>query len=126
MKIQTVSEELGVQNVLEGTVQRIGNRLRINVQLIDAIKGRHLWSEKYDREMKDLFAVQDNISKEVLTALRVELVEGEQARVWARGTNNLDAYLKYLQAYEHFKSFTKPQRCKRRRASESRRLRVKS
>jgi len=106
VKIQTVSEELGVQNVLEGTVQRIGNQLRINAQLIDAVKGRHLWSEKYDREMKDLFSVQDNISKEVLTALRVKLVEGEQARVWARGTNNLDAYLKFLQAYEHFKSFS--------------------
>jgi adenylate cyclase len=107
VKIQTVSEELGVQNVLEGTVQRDGNRLRINAQLIDAIKGRHLWSERYDREMQDLFAVQDNISKEVLTALRVKLVEGEQARVWARGTNNLDAYLKFLQAYDHFKSFNK-------------------
>jgi len=107
VKIQTVSEELGVQNVLEGTVQRIGNQLRINAQLIDAIKGRHLWSEKYDREMQDLFSIQDNISKEVLTALRVKLLEGEQARVWARGTNNLDAYLKFLQAYEHFKSFNK-------------------
>ena len=107
VKIQTVSEELGVQNVLEGTVQRIGNKLRINAQLIDAIKGRHLWSEKYDREIKDLFLVQDNISKEVLTALRIKLVEGEQARVWARGTNNLDAYLKFLQAYDQFKSFNK-------------------
>jgi len=107
VKIQTVSEELGVQNVLEGTVQRIGNRLRINAQLIDAIKGRHLWSEKYDREMQDLFSVQDNISKEVLTALRVKLVEGEQARVWAKGTSNLDAFIKFLQTYEHFRSFTK-------------------
>jgi adenylate cyclase len=107
VKIQTVSEELGVQYVLEGTVQGIGERLRINAQLIDAIKGRHLWSEKYDRDMKDLFAVQDNISKEVLTALRVKLVEGEQGRVWARGTNNLDAYLKFLQAYDVFKSFNK-------------------
>jgi adenylate cyclase len=107
VKIQAVSEELGVQNVLEGTVQKVENQVRITAQLIDAIKGRHLWSEKYDREMKDLFSVQDNISKEVLTALRVKLVEGEQARVWARGTNNLDAYLKFLQAYEYFKSFSK-------------------
>ncbi len=107
VKIQTVGEELGVQNVLEGTVQRSENRLRVNVQLIDAITGRHLWSEKYDREMGDIFSVQDNISKEVLTALRVKLVEGEQARVWAKGTNNLDAYITYLRAYEHFRSFTK-------------------
>lgn len=107
VKIQTVSEELGVQNVLEGTVQRIGNRLRVNAQLIDAITGRHLWSEKYDRDMEDIFSVQDNISKEVLTALQVKLVEGEQARVWPKGTSNLDAYIKFLQAYEHFRSFTK-------------------
>jgi adenylate cyclase len=107
VKIQTVSEELGVRYVLEGTVQRIGNRLRVNAQLIDAITGRHLWSEKYDREMKDLFSVQDDISKEVLTSLQVKLVEGEQARVWARGTNNLDAYIKFLQAYYYFRSFSK-------------------
>jgi len=107
VKVQTVSEELGVQNILEGTVQRIGNQLRINAQLIDALKGWHLWSEKYDRKMEDLFSVQDNISKEVLTALQVKLVEGEQARVWAKGTKNLDAYIKYLQAYDHFRSFNK-------------------
>jgi adenylate cyclase len=107
VKIQTVSEELGVQNILEGTVQRDGNRLRISSQLIDAITGRHLWSEKYDRNMGDIFSVQDNISKEVLTALQVKLVEGEQARVWAKGTSNLDAFIKFLQAYEHFRSFTK-------------------
>jgi len=107
VKIQTVAEELGVQNILEGTVQRIGNRLRINAQLIDAIQGRHLWSEKYDREMQDLFSVQDNISKAVLTALRVKLMEGEQARVWAKGTTNIEAYLKFLKAYEYFKSFNK-------------------
>ena len=106
-KVQTVSEELGVRYVLEGTVQRSGNRLRVNAQLIDATTGRHLWSEKYDREMKDLFSLQDDISKEILTALRVKLLEGEQARVWARGTNNLDAYIKFLRAYDQFKSFNK-------------------
>jgi tetratricopeptide (TPR) repeat protein len=75
--------------------------------LIDATTGRHLWSEKYDREIRDLFSVQDDISKEILTALRVKLVEGEQAGVWARGTNNLEAYLKFLKAYDIFKSFNK-------------------
>ncbi len=107
VKVQTVSEELGVRNILEGTVQRAGNRLRVNAQLIDATTGRHLWSERYDREMKDVFSVQDNISKEILTALRVKLLEGEQARVWARGTDNLDSYLKFLKAYDQFKSFNK-------------------
>jgi adenylate cyclase len=107
VKVQQVSQELGVRNILEGTVQRMGNRLRIHAQLIDAITGGHLWSEKYDREMEDLFSVQDNISKEILTALRVKIVEGEQARVWAKSTSNIEAYLKFLQAYDTFKSFNK-------------------
>jgi adenylate cyclase len=107
VKVQTVSEELGVRNILEGTVQKAGNQLRVNAQLIDATTGRHLWSEKYDREVKDLFSVQDDISKQILTALRVSLVEGEQERVWAKGTNNIEAYLKFLKAYDTFKSFNK-------------------
>jgi adenylate cyclase len=107
LKVQTVGEELGVHNILEGTVQKAGNHLRVNVQLIDATTGRHLWSEKYDREVRDLFSVQDDISKQILTALRVSLVEGEQERVWARGTNNIEAYFKFLKAYDTFKSFNK-------------------
>ena len=66
-----------------------------------------MWSEKYEQDMEDIFLVQDKISKKVLTALQVKLVESEQARVWARGTDNIDAYIKYLQAYEHFRSFSK-------------------
>jgi len=107
VKIKTVSEQLGVQNILEGAVQRDGDKLRVNVQLIDALTGRHLWAEKYDQNIGDIFSVQDNISKEVLTALQVKLVESEQARVWAKGTTNLDAYLKFLQAKEHLRSFSK-------------------
>jgi len=100
VKVQQVSEELGVRYVLEGSVQKSGDRVRINAQLIDAIKGNHLWSETYDRELKDIFAVQDDITQKILTALQVQLTRGEQARVVARGTDNLKAYLKYLQAYE--------------------------
>jgi adenylate cyclase len=100
VKVQQVSEELGVRYVLEGSVQKSGEKLRINAQLIDAIKGHHLWSETYDRKLKDIFAVQDDITQKILTALQVQLTRGEQARVAARGTDNLKAYLKYLQAYE--------------------------
>ncbi len=100
VKVQQVSEELGVRYVLEGSVQKSEEKLRINAQLIDAIKGNHLWSETYDRELKDIFAVQDDITQKILTALQVQLTRGEQARVSARGTDNLKAYLKYLQAYE--------------------------
>jgi adenylate cyclase len=101
VKVQQVSEELGVRYVLEGSVQKSGSRLRVTAQLIDAIKGNHLWSEKYDRKLDDIFAVQDGVTKEIITALNVELTQGEQARLAAKGTDNLEAYLKVMQAREH-------------------------
>jgi adenylate cyclase len=100
VKVQQVSEDLGVRYVLEGSVQKSGSRYRFTVQLIDAIKGNHLWSEKYDRELKDLFVVQDEITKEIITALNVELTQGEQARTLSKGTDNLEAYMKAMQARE--------------------------
>jgi adenylate cyclase len=102
VKVQQVSEELGVRYVLEGSFQKSGNRVRITAQLIDAIKGHHLWSENYDRDLKDIFALQDDITKKILTALQVKLTHGEQARVWAKGTDNLEAFLKFLEAHEKF------------------------
>ena len=96
-KISQVSEELGVQYVLEGSVQRAGDRVRVTAQLIDALKGHHLWSESYDRSLKDLFDLQDEITMKILTELRVKITEGETARVQAKGTNNLQAYLKVLE-----------------------------
>jgi len=102
VKVQQVSEELSVRYVLEGSTQKIGNRLRITAQLIDATTGHHLWSEKYDRDIKDLFALQDDITLEIIRAMRVQLTEGEQAYVTGKGTENLDAYLKANQAHEQF------------------------
>jgi len=102
VKVQQVSEELGVRYVLEGSAQKIGNRVRITAQLIDATTGHHLWSEKYDRDMKDLFALQDEITLKIIRAMRVQLTEGEQASVTGKGTENLDAYLKANQAHEQF------------------------
>ena len=98
VKVQQVSRELGVRYVLEGSVQKAGDRLRVTAQLVDATTGNHIWSERYDRELKDIFALQDDISKNIITAMQVKLTEGEQARAAAKGTKNLDAYLKYLQA----------------------------
>ena len=72
-KISQVSEELGVQYVLEGSVQKAGDRVRVTAQLIDALKGHHLWSERYDRSMKDLFDLQDEITMKILTELRVTI-----------------------------------------------------
>jgi adenylate cyclase len=102
VKIRQISEDLGVRYVLEGSIQRSGNRLRVTSQLIDAITGNHLWSDRYDRDLKDIFALQDEITLKILVALQVELTHGEQAHIWAKGTKNLDAYLKLLQAREHY------------------------
>ena len=97
VNVQQVSRELGVKYVLEGSVRRSGNQLRMTAQLIDATTGSHLWAERYDRELKDIFATQDEITMKILTSLQVSLTEGEMARMQAKGTNNLDAYLLFLQ-----------------------------
>jgi adenylate cyclase len=118
VKIQQVSEELGVRYVLEGSVQKSGDKVRINAQLIDAIQGDHLWSETYDRVLKDIFAVQDDITQKILTALQVELTRGEQARAFAIGTDNLEAYLKYLQAHEKWIQMNKESNALARQLAE--------
>jgi TolB-like protein/class 3 adenylate cyclase len=106
VKVQQVSEELGVRYVLEGSVKRAGDKIRITAQLIDALSGHHLWAKQYDRNLDDIFAVQDEITKKIITAMQVKLTEGEQVRAAAKGTNNLEAYLKYLQANEYLQRST--------------------
>jgi adenylate cyclase len=105
VKIQQVAEELGVRYILEGSVRKSENKVRITAQLIDALKGTHLWAEKYDRDLKDIFAIQDSITREIITALQVELTEGEQARIWSRGTLNVKAQQKAFESLEHFRRF---------------------
>ena len=102
VKVQQVSEELGVKYVLEGSVRKAGDKIRITAQLIDAINGNHLWAKRYDRNLSDIFAVQDEITKKIITAMQVKLTEGEQVRTAAKGTNNLEAYLKCMQANEYW------------------------
>lgn len=101
VKVQQVAEELGVRYVIEGSVRKAGDTVRITAQLIDAISGKHLWAERYDRQLEDIFSVQDEITKKIITALQVKLTEGEQARIIAKGTDNLEAYLKTLQVISH-------------------------
>jgi adenylate cyclase len=96
-----VAEELGVRYVLEGGIRKAADKVRITGQLIDALTGHHLWAERYDRNLSDIFAVQDEITKKIITAMQVKLTEGEQARATAKGTNNLEAYLKCIQANEY-------------------------
>jgi adenylate cyclase len=98
VKVQQISRELGVKYVLEGSVRKADDRIRVTAQLVDAQNGNHLWADRYDRELKDLFTLQDDITMKVITALEVKLTEGEQARITGSGTDNLDAYLKVLQA----------------------------
>ena len=107
VKVQQVAEELGVQYVMEGSVQKSGDTLRVTAQLIDAINGHHIWSERYDRQLKEIFALQDDIAIKVINALQVKLTEGEQARLIIKDTENLEAYLKYVQAREIFFRVTK-------------------
>ncbi len=87
-----VSREQGVRYVLEGSVRKSEDRVRVTAQLIDTSTGFHAWGERYDREVKDIFAVQDDITKNVTVALQVALTEGEQARVFASGTDSLEAW----------------------------------
>jgi adenylate cyclase len=105
VKVRQVGEELGVRYVLEGSVRKAGDRVRITAQLIDAPTGHHLWAERYDRDLKDIFALQDEITMKILTALRVTLTEGEQARVYDRGTGNLDFFMKVLEGNSYFFRF---------------------
>jgi adenylate cyclase len=100
VKVKQVSEELGVRYVLEGSLQRSGDRVRIAAQLIDALTGNHLWAERYERDLKDLFAVQDEVTLKILKAMQVKLMEGEAAALIQQWTcsENLECYLKYLEA----------------------------
>jgi adenylate cyclase len=109
VKVKQVSEELGVQYVLEGSVQRSADRIRINAQLIDALTGRHIWAEKYERDLKDLFALQDEITMKILTATRVKLSEGELSSAYSKyykGKQGFDCYLKLMEAAKYAERYT--------------------
>ena len=102
LNIKQVAEKMGVRYVLHGSVRKSENRIRATVFLTDAIKGNNLWAERYDRDLKDTFALQDDITMNVLTALQVELTEGEKIRVLTKSTDNLDAYQKWMKGRDHF------------------------
>jgi adenylate cyclase len=107
-----------VRYVLEGSFRKAGNEVRITAQLIEAKTANHLWSRRYDRDLKDIFAIQDGITKKIVTALQVGLTAGEQARLWARGTDNLEAYLKYIEGRERMKRFNKEDNVLARRLAD--------
>jgi TolB-like protein/class 3 adenylate cyclase len=119
VKVQQVAEELGVRYVLEGSLQRSGDAVRITVQLIDALKGHHLWSESYDRELDDLFDLQDDIALKTTIALQVELTTGEEARMLSRTTENVRAWTLYQQALSNFFKFSKEGIARARRIAQT-------
>jgi adenylate cyclase len=96
VNIQDVAKDLGVRYVLEGSVRRSGNRLRITAQLIDAETGDHLWAERYDRETKDMFFVQDQVTHNVVSVLAVTLKASEAERLYRKHTENIEAYDLYI------------------------------
>lgn len=101
VNVTTVSEELGVRYVLEGSVQRSGEKVRINAQLIDGTTGRHLWAERFARDFEDLFTLQDEIVQTIVGTLAIEVDVAERNRVMRKGTENLEAYDYVLRGREY-------------------------
>ncbi len=104
--VRQIGRELGVGHILEGSVRKVDGQVRITAQLVDASSGNHLWAQRYDRPLTDVFAVQDEIRNEIVASLDVALVEGEQARHWRKGTTNLEAYELFLRSHEVKLRFT--------------------
>ena len=108
VKVQQVGKELGVKYVLEGSVQRAADRLRITAQLIDATTGYHIWAESYDRELTDIFALQDELTFQIISAMHVNITVGEQARLWkGAGTTNIAAYDKAMRGWDCYLRYSK-------------------
>jgi adenylate cyclase len=107
IKLQEVTRTLGVRYALQGSVRKVGNRVRITTQLTDGISGGHLWAERYDRDLLDIFAVQDEVTQEIVAALAISLTGSERRRLKHRGTDNLEAYEYYVRgrqrAWRHYR-----------------------
>ena len=118
VKVQQVSEELGVKYILEGSVLKSGDKVRITAQLINALTGGHMWSERYDRDLQDLFDLLDEITQAVMVALQMKLTHGEQARMWYRSTNNLEAWGYAVKGLDIFYHYSKEGNAKSRKLFE--------
>jgi len=118
VKSEQVRNELGVRYMLEGSVRKAGNRVRITAQLIDTNTGGHLWAERYDRELKDIFTLQDEITQQIVSALGVKFVEIEQKRALRKDTADLNAFDCNLQGWWYFHRFTREDNEQARRMFE--------
>ncbi len=102
-KISQVAEELGVRYVLEGSVRRAGDQIRINAQLIDATTGGHVWAERYDGLHKDIFALQDQVTRQIVAALKVNLTDEDEVPQVSKATDNVEAHDAFLRGWAHYK-----------------------
>jgi adenylate cyclase len=102
MDVKEVGQALDVSHVLEGSVRKVGDRVRITAQLIDAATGGHVWADRFDRDLTDIFAIQDEISKAIVAALRVKLLPAEKRAIETRGTSSVEAYNLYLMARQQW------------------------
>ncbi len=116
--VSEVSENLGVRYVVEGSVRRSDGKVRVTVQLIDAIKGYHLWAERFDREIKEIFTVQDEIALKILKTLHVKLQVGQTGSETGKGTKNLEVFLKSMEAREQVLRYTKEGNARARKLFE--------
>jgi TolB-like protein len=103
VQIRQIAEELGVRYVLEGSVRQAGGQVRINAQLIDATTGGHLWAERYDGKMENVFGLQDRITQKIVSALEVKLTAGEEKQIVRRETDNTEAYEAFLKGFAHYR-----------------------
>ena len=118
VKVQQVAEELGVRYVLEGSVQQSGDKIRITAQLIDALTGRHLWAERYERNYKEIFALQDEITLKILNEMQVKLTDGERIRSHIKKTQNLEAFEKLMEGITYLRAFNIESNATARRLAE--------
>src|SRR5437868_6438679 len=98
-KVREIGKTLGVSTVLEGSVQRVGNRVRVNVQLIDATTDEHIWANDYDRELTDVFAIQTDLAQKIASELQAKLSPTEKAQIENKPTQNSEAYLAFVRAH---------------------------
>jgi adenylate cyclase len=119
VKAQQVAEELGIQYVLEGSVQRSGDKVRVTAQFIDALNGRHLWAEHYDRDMKDLFQLTDDISAKILPSVYRKLTGGGEGRVSRlKGPKDTEAYLRFLELIASMRGMNPKDNARAKRLAE--------
>jgi adenylate cyclase len=118
VKVEDVGRELGVRYVLEGSVRRAGDEVRITAQLIDATTGFHVWSDRYDRRLEDIFALQSEMSERILGAVGAQISEAELERIRRKPTDDLTAYDAFARAQHHFVKFTRADHAEARRLAE--------